>query len=126
MASDLAANLDSLTTTLDGASGVTAYWVVDLNPNSLPTAAYVALQTIDGGAFGGGFNDTDLSFSDLVVQLTSWSPVSFDDAFTKAQAAFDALSGWSIDTTVTPVPQSEGWRGVRFDIRFTASYDAIT
>ena len=71
MAGDLITELDNLTTTLDGATGVTAYWVPDLNPNDLPTTAYVALQQVPQGVltdFGGA------GFGDFVVQVTSYSP----------------------------------------------------
>ena len=125
MASDLVSNLDSITTTLDAASGVVAYFQEDLTPNTMPTTAYVAVQIIPGGTFDGGFDDADLSFADLVLQLTSWSPVSFADAATKAQAALGALTSWSLDSGAALVREA-GWRGVRFDVRFTASYDAIS
>lgn len=125
MASDLITNLDNITTTLDGATGVTAYWVGDLTPNTLPTTAYVSVQIVPGGVHAGGFADADLGFADLMLQLTSWSPVSFRDALTKAQAALGALTDWALDASAELVAE-DGWRGVRFDVRFTANYDSFT
>jgi hypothetical protein len=127
MASDLVAQLDSMTTTLDAAVGVTAYWRADLNPNALPTTAYVALDLVGGGTSGGGFGDLDYSFSDLLVQMTSWSPVSFGDAATKGEAALVAIRAAGWDMASAPTLEAEGgWRGVRTDVRLTAGVDALT
>lgn len=124
MAGDLATALDTLTSTLDAAVGVTAYWVSDLSPNALPTTAYVALQQIPQGALS-GFDG--LSFGDFVVQVTSYSPTSFRDALTKAQAAFAALgTEWALDSGPALHMEEDGWRACRFDIRSVAALDSFT